>query len=200
MKNKVMAGIALVAITISGCSSGERDQDVDEAVMHEHYEGGEGGTTVEKTEEAMPYGQGYEHLTNKPPEVVAEAALERLGEATSQEVDSGEAVQRLNGVVTGALWSEIRSYPERVVPTATGTMWRDWDEAGGQAKASASMDSEQHPPDTDTSWARKYSLTRKLDGQDYELVDSYIVECTKVQGQWRVSDMQLLSTSTNSKN
>lgn len=198
MKVKSIAVVVLSAMALASCSSGEQDQAADETMMHEAYDGGEGGTTVEKTEDAMPYGDGYEHLTNKPPEDVAQAALERLGESSSQEVDTGEAIKRLNGVVTPQLWSQISTSPEQVVPTSTGTMWRAWDQAGGHAQATASMDGEQHPPDTETSWARKYSLTRKLDGQDYELVDTYIVECTKVQGQWRVSDMQLLSTSTKS--
>lgn len=192
-KQGFIAAVLAAALVVTGCSS--TDEPTDDHPMHEHYHGDEGGTTDQRPEDAMPYGEHYRELSNQPPEVVVTTALTRLAEATSAEVDTGTAVDRLNGVTTPALWSTITADPSLVVPTMPGPMWREWDEAGGTQTATVQQDGEQHPPDTDTTWARKFAVTRSPDGQVIELHDSYVVECTNISGQWRISDLRLLSTT-----
>ena len=58
------------------------------------------GYTVTKPEDAMPYGENYKDLANKPPQQVAEKALTNLAEAGPQELDDGSAYQQLRGILT----------------------------------------------------------------------------------------------------
>lgn len=190
----LVAGVAVaVGLTLAACGSDEADEH-DEHPMHEHID--DSTLTAERPEDARPYGKGFEHLSNAPADEVADAALTALGEATSAETDNGSAIDRINGVVTGGLWSKISDDPSLVVPNMTGPAWRAWDSAGGTQTAEVREDSEQHPEDTDTTWTRKYGVNREQVGVTSIYRDSYIIECTKTSGQWRVSDLRLLSTTT----
>lgn len=188
----LLAAMGAVAMIITGCS--HADEPAEDHPLHSYYAEG-GGTSAARPEDAMPYGPTYRDLVNHPPADVAIAALTQLGEATSYEVDSGTAIDRLNGVTTPALWGTITAEPSLVVPDMTGPLWRAWDEAGGTQRAEVFQDGEQHPEDTATTWARKFAVTRTLAGQPIQLHDSYVVECEKVSGQWRISGLQLLSTT-----
>ena len=141
----------------------------------------------------MPYGAGFEHLQDQPPEAVAETALLRLGHATPDQVeDQAAAVELLRGIVTPELWRRLTADPSEVVPFMAGPAWRSWDSAGGAVQVTVRQDDEQHPPDTATSWARKFLVTRQLAGSPTPLDTTYIVGLKKLSGQWRVDDLRLL--------
>lgn len=98
----------------------------------------------------------------------------------------------MRGVVTPELWTQLRDDPASVVPTMTGPAWRAWDSAGGGVTVTVRQDEEQHPPDTDTTWTRKWVVTRQLAGSTSPLDTTYAVALRKISGQWRVSDLRLL--------
>lgn len=178
------AAIILALALTSACGTDEHDE-------HDNHAGQppQGPATVEVT---MPYGEGFEHLQDQPPEAVAETALLRLAHANPAEVeDRDAAVQLLRGVVTPELWGRLTDDPESVVPLMTGPAWRAWDSAGGGVQATVQQDTEQHPPDTPQAWARKFSVTRQPAGSA-PLRHTYIVGLKKVSGQWRVDDLRLL--------
>lgn len=162
---------------------------------HDHPLDGGGGYTVTKPEDAMPYGENYKDLANKPPQQVAEKALKNLAEAGPQELDDGSAYKRLRGVLTPQLGISIDEGRTHALPFVAGPEWRSWSLKGGKATAQIHQSPEQHPPDTDTTWTRKYTVLRTLEGINSRYVDTYIVACEKISGQWRLSDIRILDTA-----
>lgn len=176
----------ILTLTLTACGGGE-----DEGYIDNH--DGRSPMGPATAEIIMPYGAGFEHLQNQPPEAVAESALLRLAHATPDQVeDKAAAVQLLRGVVTPELWSQLKADPAAVVPSMTGPAWRSWDSAGGGVYVVVSQDNEQHPPDTADTWTRKFLVTRQLDGSSTPLETTYGVGLRKISGQWRVSDLRLL--------
>lgn len=181
----VAAAMVLALALTAACGN-------DEPAEHDNHAGQspKGPATAEVI---MPYGEGFEHLQNQPPEAVAETALLRLAHATPAQIeDQDAAVQLLRGVVTPELWRRLTTDPAAVVPFMTGPAWRAWDSTGGGVHVTVKQDDEQHPPDTTESWARKFSVTRKLDGSETPVKDTYIVGLRQISGQWRVDDLRLL--------
>lgn len=181
------ASLLAAVLVLSSCAGQDDDGYVDNHDGHSPH-------GPETAEIIMPYGEDFEHLQNQPPEVVAEAALLRLAQATPDQVeDQDAAAATLRGVVTPELWSRLRANPESVVPIMTGPAWRAWDSAGGGVEATVRQDNEQHPPDTATTWTRKFVVTRQLDGSTTPIDTTYAVELRKLSGQWRVSALLLLA-------
>jgi hypothetical protein len=180
----VAAALVLALALTTACAR-------DDTAEHDNHAGQppQGPATAEVI---MPYGAGFEHLQNQPPEAVAETALLRLAHATPAQIeDPAAAVQLLRGVVTPELWRRLIADPAAVVPFMTGPAWRAWDSAGGGVQATVRQDTEQHPPDTADTWARKFTVTRQLAG-DASLKTTYIVGLRQLSGQWRVDDLRLL--------
>lgn len=184
-KRGVAAALVLALALTTACAR-------DDTAEHDNHAGQppQGPATAEVI---MPYGAGFEHLQNQPPEAVAETALLRLAHATPDQVeDQDAAVQLLRGVVTPGLWRRLTADPASVVPFMTGPAWRSWDAAGGGVHVTVRQDNEQHPPDTADSWSRKFSVTRHLDGSTTPIEDTYVVGLRQISGQWRVEDLRLL--------
>lgn len=185
-RRRGLVAATILTLTLTACGGGEDQDSIDNHDGHSPM----GPATAEII---MPYGEGFEHLQNQPPEAVAETALLRLGHATPDQVeDKDAAVQLLRGVVTPELWSQLKDDPTTVVPFMTGPAWRAWDSAGGGAHVTVRQDNEQHPPDSEGTWSRKFLVTRQLDGASKPLETTYIVGMRKISGQWRVSDLRLL--------
>lgn len=183
---RVASLLVAAAIALTAACSTEEHQDQDN---HD----GHSPMGPETAEVIMPYGDGFEHLQNQPPEAVAETTLLRLAHATPDQIeDQAAAVERLRGVVTPALWRRLAADPAAVVPFMPGPAWRAWDSAGGGVQVAVAQDAEQHPPDTDSTWARKFTVTRQLDGSPTPIADTYIVGLRLLSGQWRVDDLRLL--------
>lgn len=186
-RRRTVAAATILTLALTAACGTTDDQD-----GHDNHAGNPptGPTTAEVI---MPYGAGFEHLQDQPPEAVAETALLRLGHATPDQVeDQAAAVELLRGVVTPELWRRLTADPSEVVPFMAGPAWRSWDSAGGAVQVTVRQDDEQHPPDTATSWARKFLVTRQLAGSPTPLDTTYIVGLKKLSGQWRVDDLRLL--------
>lgn len=183
---RIVAAATILALSlVMGCGTADTDETDNHAGQSPH-----GPATAEII---MPYGEGFEHLQDQPPEAVAETALLRLAHANPEQVeDQAAAVQRLRGVVTPELWRRLTADPATVVPFMTGPAWRSWDSAGGGIHVTVHQDNEQHPPDTADAWARKFAVTKRLAGSTAPLKETYIVGLRKISGQWRVEDLRLL--------
>ena len=186
----IATGLLIAAtIMLTSCSHTQEENH-----HHDHPLDGGGGYTVTKPEDAMPYGENYKDLANKPPQQVAEKALTNLAEAGPQELDDGSAYQRLRGVLTPELGISIETGRTQALPHFRGPEWRDWHTKGGKVVVMLEKSGEEHPPDIDTTWTRKYSVYQKLVGINSYYVHTYIVACTKISGQWRLSDIRILDT------
>ena len=186
----IATGLLIAAtIMLTSCSHTQEENH-----HRDHPLDGGGGYTVTKPEDAMPYGENYKDLANKPPQQVAEKALTNLAEAGPQELDDGSAYQRLRGVLTPELGISIETGRTQALPHFRGPEWRDWHTKGGKVVVMLEKSGEEHPPDTDTTWTRKYSVYQKLVGINSYYVHTYIVACTKISGQWRLSDIRILDT------
>ena len=178
---------AMAMLAVGGCSRFEPTME-DEGFTQP-------SPTMTRPDWQNPYGPGWEQLVGKPPEKVATAALEKLCSFTPAEHEEATAYRRLDGVVTPQLWKRMSDDPRAVV---TGMPLRDWDQwarAGGGQRVTVAIDDEIHPPDTESRWQRKASCRRQLDGFPGVFVDGYVVGVSKTGGQWKLSDLQYMTTT-----
>ncbi|AKK07393.1 hypothetical protein CMUST_15520 (plasmid) [Corynebacterium mustelae] len=183
----VACAVVCGVLTISGCGHIHHDHPMEDP--HASY--GEPPDTT-RPDWRSPYGKGFEDLAGKGPEDVAHTALERLCSFTPEEAWSGTVIQRINGVVTPALWGQISHNPNQVVPITTGPMLRQWEEAGGGVTVAIEGSAEPPPPNTDTTWHKKMVCIRYWDGYDYGFSDVYLVQVTKSDDVWKVARLELL--------
>ncbi len=151
--------------------------------------------TTTRPDAAMPYGAGFEHLANEGPETVAAAALERLCTFTSDEYDAGTVYERVQGITTPEAWRAMTADPKSVTPQLILRTWDTWDQAGGNQTAEVAISNEVHPEDSETSWQRKMTCRRVMDGLDGAFLDSYVLGLEKREGQWRVSQLALMNST-----
>lgn len=185
MKKMILA-MCGTAVVVAGCAT-----DTMEATMHPEVD--QPTITSTRADWRNPYGPGWEDLTGKDAEVVATAALTKLCEHTATELDRGEAYKRLNGVVTPDLWQRMVDNPAAVVQWIPAPVWEDWASHGGTQTAHVSVTDEEHPADTEESWARKMVCERHLSGIESPVMDTYLVVAEKSDGVWKLSRLELLS-------
>lgn len=178
-----VAGLA--ALTLTGCSNHVGD----------HIDYGEVEVDRSRPDAAMPYGQEFKDLANRDPAEVATAALEQLCTFSSEEYDQKRVAHRIQGVVTPGAWRVMSENPRTIRPEIILRMWATWDEAGGTQDARVEVSDEIHPDDTETTWERKLACYRTMDGFDETFVDVYATSLEKVEGQWRIARLQLLSST-----
>lgn len=183
--------LVCIAITLTGgavtsCSKSDHDHS------EEYIEGGP--AAGEHTGPLMPYNAKWEHLTDQPPEKVATEVVRTLAELPAS-TTAEQTADTLNGVVTTECWNTITDNPQQIIPTITGPNYRQWADAGGEQTATVTISDEQHPPDTDTTWARKVGTVRQLEGTKLEAHDTWLVSLEKPSDQWRVSTIQVIETN-----
>ncbi len=178
---------AMAMLAVGGCSRFEPTMEDDGFTQPT--------PTMTRPDWQNPYGPGWEHLVGAPPEDVATAVLEKLCTFSPLEHEQATAYQRLDGVVTPPLWRRLSDAPRDVVAPMPLRDWDQWASAGGRQTVVVAVDDEIHPPGTDSSWHRKLSCRRQLDGFPGVFVDGYLVGVTKRDGQWKVSTLDYLTTT-----
>lgn len=182
--------LVCIAITLTGgavtsCSKSDHHEE-------DYVEGGP--AAGEHTGPLMPYNAKWEHLTDQPPEKVATEVVRTMAELPAS-TTAEQAVDTLNGVVTTECWNKITDNPQQIIPTITGPNYRQWADSGGTQTATVTISDEQHPPDTDTTWARKVGTVRQLEGTGLNAHDTWLVSLEKPSDQWRVSAIQVIETN-----
>ena len=177
----------------SACGGGHSGHDDH---MHPHDHGDLGPTETLPYTPATPYGPGWEQLEGKPPEAVATNVVEYIVKATPAQ-SPAQIVENLNGVLTPEALGALTAHPGRIDATPIMPVLEAWQAAGGGIPVNAEVSAEQHPADTETSWARKIQTTRELEGIDEALVDVWMVELSRDHDRdnWRLNQIARLDSS-----
>lgn len=178
---------AMAMLAVGGCSRFEPTMEDDGFTQPT--------PTMTRPDWQNPYGPGWEHLVGAPPEDVATAALETLCSFSPIEQEEATAYRRLDGVVTPGLWRQMSGDPRGVVAAMPLRDWDQWVSGGGRQTVVVAVDDEIHPPDTESRWQRKMSCRRQLDGFPGVFTDGYVVGVSKSGGQWKLSDLQYMTTT-----
>lgn len=190
----LVAGACCAALFLaSACGGGHSDHDDH---MHPHDHGDLGPTETLPYTPATPYGPGWEQLEGKSPEAVATNVLEYIVKATPAQSPT-QIVESLNGVLTTEALGALNAQPGLVDATPIMPVLEQWQAAGGGITVHTEVSAEQHPADTETSWARKMQTTRELEGIDEALVDVWMVELSRDHDRdnWRLNRIARLDTS-----
>lgn len=181
----------------SACGGGHDDHDDH---MHPHDHGDLGPTETLPYTPATPYGPGWEQLEGKSPDDVATNVLEYIVKATPAQ-SPAQIVESLNGVLTPEALGALTAHPGRIDATPIMPVLEAWQAAGGDITVNAEVSAEQHPADTETSWARKMQTTRELEGIDEALVDAWMVELSRDHDRdnWRLNQIARLDSSYSSE-
>ena len=127
---------------------------------------------------------------------LAVTAVEKLCSFSPQEYETNTVALKIKPYSHPQLYQQVKDDQKLLVATISQPELRQWKQAGGTTTVKVKVTEEDHPKDTDTSWARKVVCEQTKAGVTHTLGVVYLVVVTKEDQQWGLSELKLLS-STN---
>lgn len=189
----ISAVVLIGVVGVAGCTTTPSNSDSDQVETSEqhldHYDE-EPGYTVTNPDDAYPYAEKFNYLKTADAHTVGSSVMEELFTFTPGEYSKNTAFKRIEGISTSKLNRYLDSKePADMLGVVSGPMWRSWYDNGGGVDIVVEESNEQHPPDTETSYARKYVINRRLQGENYLISTVVAATFVKEHGKWWADEM-----------
>ncbi|MEV6096194.1 hypothetical protein [Nocardia sp. NPDC051981] len=142
---------------------------------------------------AMQFVSPFENIDGCSPSQVALAAVQTVfAYRPDQQADQGASFQSATPLMVPVLAARTDTTAHILAPI-TGPQWQRWRDLGVSVVATAHLGADDHPPDTDVTFARVAAVTLQPDNRDPSILLTVFVRATRPDSSvaWRVSALEV---------
>lgn len=135
----------------------------------------------------------FDHVDGCSPSQVALAAVQTVFTyRPDQQADQGASFQLATPLMVAALAARTDTTAHILAPI-TGSLWQRWRDQHVSVTVTARLGVDDHPPDTELSFARVVAVTLAPDNRDPSILLTVFVRATRSDSSvaWRVSALEV---------
>ncbi|MFE3795770.1 hypothetical protein KHQ06_24490 [Nocardia tengchongensis] len=163
------------------------------AVLEGCAQPGQSENNAERNCRAAQFVPPFEHLDGCSPSQVVLAAMQTaFTYRPGQQADQGAAFQSATPLMDSALAARMDTTAHILAPI-TGQQWQRWRDLDVSVVATARLGADDHPPDTDVTFARVAAVILQPDNRDPSVLLTVFVRAARPDSSvgWRVSALEV---------